>query len=57
MKRLLVVIVLLAFMAAVAFASLTRTNKTIKKQADAKKTEKKETKKKRECKHTCWFSS
>ncbi|HEV8282883.1 MAG TPA: hypothetical protein VGQ09_01160 [Chitinophagaceae bacterium] len=51
MKRLVFVIVLLACIAAVAFASL-RTNK----QKPATKTEKKEIKKKKQCSHTCMFS-
>ena len=48
MKRLIIVLVLLACIAAVAYASL-RTNK----QKAAIKTEKKELKKKHECSHTC----
>jgi Tfp pilus assembly protein PilO len=51
MKRLVVVLILLAFVAAVAYASL-RTNK----QKAAIKTEKKEIKKKKQCSHTCMFS-
>lgn len=51
MKRLVVVLILLAFVAAVAYASL-RTNK----QNAGIKTEKKEIKKKKECSHTCVFS-
>jgi hypothetical protein len=52
MKRLVFVLVLLACIAAVAYASL-RTNK----QKPAIKTEKKEIKKKHECSHTCMLSS
>lgn len=51
MKRLLIVLVLIACVAAVAFASL-RTNK----QKAAIKTDKKDIKKKRQCSHTCLFS-
>ena len=59
MKRLLVILILVAFVGAVAFASL---NSKSKKQdqvqkTEVKKTEKKEIKKKKECKHTCWLSS
>jgi len=51
MKRLIVVLILLACVAAVAFASLRTT-----KQKATIKTEKKEIKKKRQCSHTCMFS-
>ena len=51
MKRLIIVLVLLACIAAVAFASL-RSNK----QKAAIKTEKKEIKKKHECSRTCPYS-
>lgn len=51
MKRFVVILFLLAFVAAVAYASL-RTNKH---KADFKK-EKKEIKKKKQCSHTCLFS-
>jgi type II secretory pathway pseudopilin PulG len=51
MKRLIVVLVLLAFVAAVAYASLRTT-----KQKAAIKTEKKEMKKQHHCNHTCMFS-
>jgi hypothetical protein len=54
MKRLLVILILVAFMGAVAFASLRSNDK---KQDAVKKTEKKEIKKKKECKRTCWLSS
>jgi hypothetical protein len=50
MKRLVVVLILLACVAAVAFASL-RTNK----QKAPIKTEKKEIRKK-QCTHTCMYS-
>jgi hypothetical protein len=52
MKRLVFVLVLLACIAAVAYASL-RSNK----QKPATKTEKKDIKKKHECSHTCMFSA
>ena len=51
MKRLVVVIILIACLAAVAYASL-RTNK----QKAAIKNEKKEIKEKKHCTHTCVFS-
>jgi Tfp pilus assembly protein FimT len=51
MKRLIIVLVLLACIAAVAYASLRST-----KQKAAIKTEKKEIKKKHECSHTCAYS-
>ena len=51
MKRLIIVWVLLACIAAVAYASL-RTNK----QKAGIKTEKKEIKKKHECSRTCAYS-
>jgi hypothetical protein len=59
MKRLLVILILVAFVGAVAFASL---NSKSKKQDqlqknDVKKTEQKDIKKKKECKRTCWLSS
>ena len=54
MKRLLVVLILVAFVGAVAFASLRSTDK---KQEAVKKIEKKEIKKKKECKRTCWMSA
>ncbi|MBC7826792.1 MAG: hypothetical protein H7122_03525 [Chitinophagaceae bacterium] len=54
MKRLLVILILVAFAGAVAFASL---NSMDKKQGQVKKIEKKEIKKKKECKRTCWLSS
>jgi Na+-transporting methylmalonyl-CoA/oxaloacetate decarboxylase gamma subunit len=54
MKRLLVLFILVAFVGAVAFASL----RSIDKKPDAeKKVEKKEIKKKKECKRTCWMSA
>jgi len=51
MKRLVFVLILLACIAAVAYASLRTT-----KQRPANKTEKKEIKKKHECSHTCMYS-
>lgn len=59
MKRLLVILILVAFAGAVAFASL---NSKAKKQdqvqkTEVKKVEKKDTQKKKECKRTCWLSS
>ena len=53
MKKLLMLFVLIAFLAAVAFATLSITSK---KQGEVKKTEKKELKKKHHCSHTCLFS-
>lgn len=52
MKRIVVVIILIAFIGAVAFASL-RTNKYQKEKAPAKQEQKKE---KKECSHRCIFS-
>lgn len=54
MKRLIVIIVLIACAGAVAFASLRATN--TKKQTEVKKVEKKDVKKKKECKRTCLYS-
>ena len=51
MKRFIVVLILLACVAVVAYASLRTT-----KQKAAIKTEKKEIKKKHHCSHTCLFS-
>ena len=51
MKRLVFVLILLACIAAVAYASLRTT-----KQRPAIKTEKKDIKKKHECSHTCMYS-
>lgn len=53
MKRIVVIIILMAFVGAVAFASL-RTNKTGKEKVPAK--QEKKTDKKKECKRTCMFS-
>lgn len=58
MKRFLVIIILVAFVGAVAFASLnSRSTKKDQVQKSEIKTEKKELKKKKECKRTCWLSS
>ena len=58
MKRLLVILILVAFVGAVAFASLNSRSKQDQVQkTEVKKTEKKEIKKKKECKRTCWLSS
>lgn len=54
MKRLLVILILVAFVGAVAFASLRSKDK---QPNEVKKIEKKDVKKKKECKHTCWLSS
>jgi hypothetical protein len=51
MKRFIVILILVACVAAVAYASLRTT-----KQKAAIKTEKKEIKKKHHCSHTCFFS-
>jgi Tfp pilus assembly protein PilO len=53
MKRVLVIVLLVACMAAVAFASLS----TRKQQDGVKKTEKKEVKEKKVKKHGCWLST
>lgn len=59
MKRLLVILILVAFVGAVAFASLN--SRSVKQdnvqKTEVKKTEKKEIKKKKECKRTCWLSA
>ncbi len=54
MKKVITAAVLVAFVGAVAFASI-ESNNTTKKQIQKK--EQKEVKKKKECKHTCPFSS
>ena len=51
MKRLIVILLLLACVVAVAYASLRTT-----KQKAAIKTEKKDLKKQHHCSHTCMFS-
>ncbi len=53
MKKLVTATVLVAFAGAVAFASFESSNK---KMQDQQKLEKKDTKKKKECKRTCLFS-
>ncbi|HYE54442.1 MAG TPA: hypothetical protein VD996_06345 [Chitinophagaceae bacterium] len=53
MKKAITAVVLVAFVGAVAFASL-ESRTTTKKQEQKK--EQKETKKKKECKRTCLFS-
>ena len=54
MKRIVVVIILLACIGAVAFASLSRTNRTKKEKAPVKQEQKMEQKK--EHKRHCMFS-
>jgi cell division protein FtsN len=54
MKKAITAAVLVAFVGAVAFASLESNRSTTKKQEQKK--EQKETKKKKECKRTCLFS-
>jgi hypothetical protein len=54
MKRVVVVIILLAFIGAVAFARLTRTNRTAKDKTPVKQEQKNEQKK--EYKRHCIFS-
>ena len=57
MKRLLVILILVAFVGAVAFASLSSKSQ---RRDDVKKTEVKTEKKdikKKQCKRTCWLSS
>jgi flagellar biosynthesis/type III secretory pathway M-ring protein FliF/YscJ len=54
MKRIVVVIILIAFIGAVAFARLVRTNRTEKQQAPVKQEQKME--KKKEARHHCIFS-
>lgn len=55
MKKIIAVIILVAFIGAVAFASLTRANRTEKKKVQTEKNEKK-IEKKKECRRTCLFS-
>lgn len=59
MKRFLVIVILVAFVGAVAFASLNSRSKKQEQvqKTEVKKTETKDVKKKKECKHTCWLSS
>src|SRR5688572_18001694 len=52
MKRIVVVIILIAFIGAVAFASLSRTNRTQKEKAPVKQEQKDE---KKESKRHCIF--
>lgn len=54
MKKVITAAVLVAFMGAVAFASLESRDSTTKKEQLKK--EQKDTKKKKECKRTCLFS-
>ena len=54
MKRIVVVILLIAFIGAVAFARLTRTNRTQKEKVPVKQEQKIE--KKNEHKRHCMFS-
>lgn len=54
MKRIVVVIILIAFIGAVAFARLARTNRTQKEKAPVKQEQKIE--KKKEYKRHCMFS-
>lgn len=54
MKKIVVVIILLAFIGAVAFARLTMTNRTEKKKVPEKQEQKIE--KKKEAKRHCIFS-
>ena len=56
MKRLIVLIVLVAFAAAVGYASLSKPVTKKKAVKDMQQTEKKVEKKKKECKRSCWFS-
>jgi len=56
MKKLITASVLVAFMGAVAFASLHGNNASSKK-ANTKKEQKKKEEKKKECKHTCPFAA
>lgn len=56
MKKLITAGVLVAFMGAVAFASLHESNATAKK-ANTKKEQKQKEVKKKECKHTCPFAA
>lgn len=53
MKRIVVVIILIAFIGAVAFARLTRTNRSAKDKAPAKQEQK--TEQKKEHKRHCMF--
>jgi hypothetical protein len=53
MKRLLIVFVLMICLAAVAFATL----RSVRHRASTKTEKKKECKERRECTHTCPFSS
>jgi hypothetical protein len=54
MKRVVVVIILLACIGAVAFASLSRINRTQKEKAPVKQEQKID--KKKEHKHPCMFN-
>lgn len=53
MKRFVIVFVLMLCLAAVAFAAL----RTVRHKSSTKTEKKKEIKEKRECSHTCPFSS
>ena len=55
MKRIVVVVILIAFIGAVAFARLTRTDRTQKEKAPAKQEQKTEQKKEHKKRH-CMFS-
>lgn len=56
MKKLITASVLVAFMGAVAFASLQGSNAASKKSNNKKEQKQKEVKKK-DCRHTCPFSA
>jgi uncharacterized protein YxeA len=55
MKRIVVVVILIAFIGAVAFARLTRTDRTQKEKAPVKQEQKTEQKKEHKKRH-CMFS-
>jgi hypothetical protein len=56
MKKAIAAVVLVAFMGAVAFASLESRDSSKNTKKEVQKKEQKETKKKKECKRTCIFS-
>ncbi|HEY0678927.1 MAG TPA: hypothetical protein VGD17_11615 [Chitinophagaceae bacterium] len=56
MKKVITATVLVAFMGAVAFASLESRDSTKKKEQKKEQKEQKEIKKKKDCRRTCLFS-
>lgn len=56
MKKAFAAVILVAFMGAVAFASLESRDSTKNTKQDSQKKEQKDIRKKKECKRTCIFS-